>query len=187
MLHGIKTGSTTPAGECLLASSNKDDFELISVVLGAGNTNTRFADSISLFNYGYNNYSMQEVGTQNQTVQTINVKGATKNTEKLDILLQENVYAVVSKYNTSAFLPEIKMNENLKAPISKGDIIGIATYKIDGTTYTCNLIANQDVKSSKMFIIIAGIILVLFVLLLFWKIADMNKRKRKKLYNKIRI
>lgn len=32
---GIKTGFTTPAGNCLIASSNKDGFELLSVVLGA--------------------------------------------------------------------------------------------------------------------------------------------------------
>ena len=57
--NGIKTGFTTPAKNCLISSSNKDGFELISVVLHAESTedgsSARYIDTINLFEYGYKN------------------------------------------------------------------------------------------------------------------------------------
>ena len=63
--NGIKTGFTTPAKNCLISSSNKDGFELISVVLHAESTeeglSARYIDTINLFEYGYNNYNKDEI------------------------------------------------------------------------------------------------------------------------------
>jgi len=60
---GIKTGYTSPAGNCLISASNKDDIELISVVLGGDNISnskdTRYIDTINLFEYGYKNHSLK--------------------------------------------------------------------------------------------------------------------------------
>lgn len=62
---GIKTGFTTPAKNCLIASSDKDGFELISVILHAEQTeekqSARYMDTINLFEYGYNNFSKDEI------------------------------------------------------------------------------------------------------------------------------
>ena len=62
---GIKTGFTTPAGNCLMASSNKNDFSFISVVLKCGQTkeglSARYIDTKNLFDYGYNNYSLKQI------------------------------------------------------------------------------------------------------------------------------
>ena len=58
---GIKTGYTTPAGGCLIASSTKDNFNLICIVLGGEQDNQkldeRFSDTIKLFNFAYDNYT----------------------------------------------------------------------------------------------------------------------------------
>ena len=62
---GIKTGHTTPAGECLVASSSHNNINLISVVLGGGTNskglNERFYDTKQLFDFTYNNYSIKEI------------------------------------------------------------------------------------------------------------------------------
>ena len=62
---GIKTGFTTPAKNCLIASSDKDGFELITVILHAEQTeeklSARYMDTISLFEYGYNNFSKDAI------------------------------------------------------------------------------------------------------------------------------
>lgn len=62
---GIKTGFTTPAGNCLIASANKNGLELITVVLGSGQTkdglSERYIDTKNLFNYGYDTYILKEV------------------------------------------------------------------------------------------------------------------------------
>lgn len=63
--NGIKTGFTTPAKNCLVASSNKDGFEVISVVLHAESTeeglSARYLDTINLFEYGYNKYNINDI------------------------------------------------------------------------------------------------------------------------------
>ena len=62
---GLKTGFTTPAKNCLIATSNKDGFELISVILHAESTDeglsARYLDTISLFNYGYQKFSLEDI------------------------------------------------------------------------------------------------------------------------------
>ena len=62
---GIKAGFTTPAKNCLVSASNKDGFEVISVILHAETTedgvSARYIDTINLFNYGYENYKLSEI------------------------------------------------------------------------------------------------------------------------------
>lgn len=62
---GIKSGFTTPAKNCLVSASNKDGFELISVILHAEATedgqSARYVDTINLFNYGYENFNLSDI------------------------------------------------------------------------------------------------------------------------------
>lgn len=62
---GIKSGFTTPAKNCLIAASNKNGFEVISVILHAESTDdgqsARYVDTINLFNYAYDNYKISDI------------------------------------------------------------------------------------------------------------------------------
>ena len=55
-VSGVKTGFTNNAGRCLVTSVNRNDFEIITVVLGADTKKIRTADSINLIEYAYENY-----------------------------------------------------------------------------------------------------------------------------------
>lgn len=187
---GIKTGFTTPAGNCLIASANKNNLELITVVLGAGQTkdglSQRYLDTLSLFDYGYNTYTLKEITSSGRVVQTLNVKNATRNTKKLDAVVENDIYALMKQADKdSTVLPEIKLNDNLKAPIKKGDIIGSVTYTVEGIEYTENLLANSDVKKSRFLLKLA---IFIIVVLLFWMYAKNKKikNKKKRLKNKYR-
>lgn len=63
--NGMKTGFTTPAKNCLIASSNKGGFELISVILHAESTedglSARYIDTVNLFEYGYSNFKLKDI------------------------------------------------------------------------------------------------------------------------------
>ena len=50
---GVKTGTTTAAGACLVASGRRGDDHLIVVVLGAGSSDARYADARNLFRWGW--------------------------------------------------------------------------------------------------------------------------------------
>ena len=52
-VDGIKTGHTKEAGYCLVASAQRGDMRLISVVMGTTSTNARKNETRSLLNYGF--------------------------------------------------------------------------------------------------------------------------------------
>ena len=188
--NGIKTGFTTPAGNCLIASANKGNLELITVILGSGQTDDglsqRYIDTKALFDYGYETYTLREVIKSGGVVQTTNISNATRDTKKLDAVVSKDIHVLIKqKDKNSALLPEVKLNDNLKAPIKKGDIIGRVSYTVEGITYSEDLLANSDVKKSKAFI---RIIEILFILLLCWLYlkSRQKKIKNKRLKNRIR-
>ena len=87
-----KTGFTSQAKECLVSSAYKDDLELISVVLGVGlypnNLSGKFIETVNLFNYGYDNYTIRKLREKDAIATQIEVGNGTKETRNLDLLRQ---------------------------------------------------------------------------------------------------
>jgi D-alanyl-D-alanine carboxypeptidase (penicillin-binding protein 5/6) len=50
---GVKTGTTTAAGACLVASGRRGDDRVIVVVLGSGSSDGRYADARNLFRWAW--------------------------------------------------------------------------------------------------------------------------------------
>jgi D-alanyl-D-alanine carboxypeptidase (penicillin-binding protein 5/6) len=50
---GVKTGTTTPAGQCLVASGARGDDRLIVVVLGSTSTDGRYVDARNVFRWAW--------------------------------------------------------------------------------------------------------------------------------------
>ena len=176
---GIKTGYTSLAGNCLVASANKNNLELIAIVLNAPSSSDRYNDITVLFEYGYNNYELKEIAKSEKTVHTINVKHATRDTKKLDLSVKNDINVLINKENIdNSIMPEIILNENLKAPLKKGDTVGTIKYVSEGIVYEEPLIANNDVKKSYWYI---KFIIFLFIILLFALCFNLsNKKKNKK-------
>ena len=57
-VNGVKTGYTSKAGRCLVTSTSRDGFDIITVVLGADTRKIRTQDSIKLIEYTYKNYKL---------------------------------------------------------------------------------------------------------------------------------
>jgi D-alanyl-D-alanine carboxypeptidase (penicillin-binding protein 5/6) len=51
--HGVKTGTTSAAGNCLVASGRLGEDELIVVVLGGSSADGRYADARNLFRWAW--------------------------------------------------------------------------------------------------------------------------------------
>jgi len=123
---GMKTGFTTPAGSCLIASANRNGFELITVVLGAnrenGGVRERYQDTIALFNYGYSNYAIRAIVREGE-LDPIRVNGIVSR-RYLNVDVEERVFVLVRRYiRSDRFVPRIETNENIKTPIRKGDVV----------------------------------------------------------------
>ncbi|MBQ6535642.1 MAG: D-alanyl-D-alanine carboxypeptidase, partial [Firmicutes bacterium] len=58
---GMKTGYTEEAGRNLVAVAERDGLRLISVVLGCGERQGHFRESMDLLNYGFNTFTRQVI------------------------------------------------------------------------------------------------------------------------------
>ena len=184
---GIKTGYTSQAKNCLIAGSLRDNLEFISVVLDAGFTDTglsiRYLDTISLLDYGYDNFTLTKVKEANNVAQTIEIPKATKETKNLDLLIENDITVVNNKTtDINSISPKIELKENLIAPISKGDIIGTIKYTVDNIEYSSNLLAANDVEKSDIstILVVLGLILIIIALIIYPGIKRKKNTKRKK-------
>lgn len=183
-----KTGYTSVAKECLVSSAYKDNLELICVILGANsipNTSSikidsnRFSETKSLYEYGYSNYSIQNIANENDIATQIEIKNATENTKKLDLMIAETIPALIQNTKkTSDLSPEIIIPEDLTAPIEEGTVVGKIKYVVDGVEYTTNLLASHTVEKSKLFEYILYIVGVMVILLILYWIFYSSKKKK---------
>lgn len=186
---GVKTGYTGEAGNCIIASAKKNDFEVILVVLGGESTNTglsqRYLDCKTLFDYAFNNYSLKTLNEKNAVLKQITVRGATEETQNLNVLIKDKI-AIFSENSAdlSSLEPEITLDENLMAPISANSAIGKITYNYDGQTYSSDLIAETQVLSSDFLPLLFRILLIFVVLYLLFLLLKKPKNKSKKTYKK---
>lgn len=179
-----KTGFTSQAGDCLVSCSYKDNLELICVILGGKTVNgvsTRFTESKTLYEYGYSNYSIKTLINKDSVVNQIEIKNATKDTKNLDLLIDQDITALVNNSeNYDNLVPEINIDETIQAPIDEGTVIGTAVYDVDGVQYSTNLVASHYVEESKVLEIVLKIGILIVVILLIFEIFHTKNRKSKK-------
>lgn len=178
-----KTGFTSQAGDCLVTAGYNNDLELICVVLGCPTSRDRFNDIKSIYNYGYENFSLKDVVNENDVVTQIEVKNATKDTKQLDVLSSETIPALVNNTdNIENIEPNINLNSEISAPIMQGDRLGTVTYTVNGFEYTTDLIASHDVEALNIpiYLIIAFVIFIgLFMIYMIFYHVPKNYRKKK--------
>lgn len=186
---GCKTGYTDAAKNCIIATAKKDDVELLAVVLydsrSDDGTSLREVDCKTLFEYGFNNFTLKSIINTSDVVDTIKIPGATSDTKSLDLNVSEDIYAFIpSDYDLSNITPSISLKEDLTAPILKNTVIGTVSYSINGNEYSSELIASHDVYKSEIFKVLIELILVILFLILVALILKRKKRTKRKSYKK---
>ena len=180
---GIKTGTTTPAGECLVASSSYNNINLISVVLDGGTNSKglseRFYDTKELFEFTYNNYSLKEIINKNQVFEKIDVKHATSDTASLDIISNISISTIIpADTDIESLKQTITIDENISAPIEQNQVLGKITIMADGLSYTTDLVASHSVEKLPYLLYNSIVLAIIFIVLLI--IIRIIKRKKRR-------
>ena len=184
---GTKTGYTSQAKRCLIAASLKDNVELITVTLGAAPTkpDTRYLDTINIFEYGFSNYKTGKIATKNSIAKEIVIENGTKDTKNLSLLIENDITGLVpANLNLNNLDYSIKLNDLITAPIQESAVLGKITYTIDGTEYSSNLIAEHSVEEFDPVTILKQVALALFVLFVFAKLVSPKKKSKKSVSKK---
>lgn len=161
---GLKTGSTSLALYNLSASATRNNLSLIAVVLKAPTPKIRFSEAKLLLDYGFNTYSFRKLCEKDKLYKSISINKGTE--ESLNLVYEKDFGAVLKKSNQDNIIEDIQINENLEAPIFKGDIIGtISYYSENNSLGSVNLIAENDISKITLLNIFKKISLSWFSLL----------------------
>lgn len=127
---GLKTGYTSKAKFCISATAEKDNIELIAVVMGADTSPDRNADAVALFNYGFNISRLYVDDNCNDLPNAI-IKGGVSEEAKL-MCEYPFSYLDIEGRDLTQISKEIRLQEEIKAPVKAGQTAGEVVYFFNG-------------------------------------------------------
>jgi len=150
-ITGLKTGFTTPAGECLAATASFGDLSFVTVVFDSESPG-RWHDTRRLMDYGFNNYTFRQIARAGEFLENVRIinprRGAADmlpihTNESFGALMSHTQYFNLTRVITYNLVltPPVRRQENgdyedeiddgltrLQAPIEQGDHIGRVAY-----------------------------------------------------------
>ena len=127
---GLKTGSTSKAKFCVSATAQKDNIDLIAVVMGCENGKERFKEAAALLNYGFSVSTLYR-DENDFELEDMPVKGALE--QNVGIAFKEPfVYLDTENRDLSAVQKVLELPELVEAPVKEGDVAGYAVYSLNG-------------------------------------------------------
>lgn len=147
---GLKTGHTEEAGFSLAASAKRGNRRLIEVMTGMSSNKERSEEAERLMSWGFREFNNFEVLTAGQKVAEAPVWLGKE--EKVDLLVSETVFRTLRKNKTSKVKMIAVYDKPVKAPIKKGDKLGIAKIQIPNQPeFSVPLVAANDVEKQGIF------------------------------------
>ncbi len=153
---GIKTGTLPEAGRNLISTASKNGYNYLLVTLGApyenadgSNTNKSFTDAVSLYEWAFSNFSFQTILKENDVVDEVPVE-LSADQDFVTVVAKNDVTALLpAQTDASAIQQKITLREHVKAPIKKGDLLGVVELKLaDDVISSVDLVALRDVDRS---------------------------------------
>lgn len=147
-ITGLKTGSTSLAKYCLSATAKREGMDLIAVIMAAPDYKIRFIEASKLLDYGFANCSLYTDDNSDLKLDLIKLK---KGVKEIIPCKYENdfSYICLKGVDKEKITKEVKIYEQIEAPILVGDKVGEITYSLDGKTIgTVFITSTEDIKKA---------------------------------------
>ncbi len=122
---GVKTGTTPAAGPSLVASAAAEDESYITVVL---DDEERFADTISLMEYGFGTYDRRDLVVKGKQYARANVPYRRGN--KVDLVAKKDIPGLIAEDPNVE--RGVEIFEEMPGTVLPGDPLGRVVVKVDG-------------------------------------------------------
>jgi D-alanyl-D-alanine carboxypeptidase len=130
-VDGVKTGHTSEAGYCLVASAERDGMRLISVVMGTAGEEVRARESQTLLSYGFRYYETAKLFGEGDVLMANN-RVWYGDRDYVDLVANEDIYSTIPRGSREQLKTDINVVPVLKAPLEKGQELGRAKVTFDG-------------------------------------------------------
>ena len=146
--NGLKTGSTSKAGFCLSATATRNEISLIAVVMGCESSKSRTADVSALLDYGF---SVCHLYTDQNppALSPVPLHGGT--TRSVSCRYEGSFsFVATSDISEDSLQKKLRLDDDLTAPVKKGQKIGSLDYYHDGTKLgTVSILAEETVPEAR--------------------------------------
>lgn len=197
---GIKTGTTTPAGLCLVGACVKGDYTYYTVVLGAekgeNGERNQFIETAKLFDYGAENFSQQVMLSSSEPIAEVPVRLSNEK-DSIVVTPSENITAMLpNAFETADLTMRYTVEESVAAPVQAGDVLGKLTVSYEGKTWQLDLVASADAARSTVLyildritgffastafkIIVAAIVALIVILVVYVILVNRRRAKRRR-------
>ncbi len=127
-VDGIKTGHTSSAGYCLVASALRQNMRLIAVVLGTQSDGARAEQAQTLLNYGFRVFKTEQLARKNQVLSEVPIWKGNKNV--LPIGFADDAYVTIPQ-SKAQIETTLHVHSQLIAPIQAGTPVGEMEIKLN--------------------------------------------------------
>ncbi len=150
-VDGVKTGHTESAGFCLVASAERDDMRLISVVLGADSDKARTQSSQSLLNYGFRFYETHKLYRADEALKTARIWYGEQ--EQVSLGVGKDIYITIPRGRYRDLDASMEIDREISAPIARGQQLGQVNIKLDDELMLSeDIVAMQNVAEGSLFV-----------------------------------
>lgn len=127
-VDGLKTGSTDGAGYCLVASAQKNNMRLISVLLGAENDNSRAEQSQRLLSYGFRFFETHKLYAAGETLNEARLWMG--KVSELPLGVKQDIYVTIPQGQYKNLQASINVDKVITAPVAQGQNFGHLEVKL---------------------------------------------------------
>lgn len=139
---GLKTGFTTGAGYCLSASAQREDMELVAVVMGCQTSAVRNAACKAMLDYGFANFAV--LTPELSEAEPVRVKLGAE--DLVEATLSDWGAVLVEKAQKNNVTMALQTVEQVTAPVVRGQVLGTLTIRSgDQVLKEVSLVASRDV------------------------------------------
>lgn len=210
------SSSSSRNGYSVISSASKGSKELVCIAMDSvyeNGVNYSMIDATEMFNYGFDDFTTVTVAKQGDLLYEAKLKNQ-KGKDTLLLNAEKTLKGVVldtdlekeEGKHENLIEKEVVIEEPVKAPIKKGDVVGKIVYKYKGNLFgELNLVAERDVKRSIFRTLFGGIgwffelkivkliilsIIGAIILFVVWTVGASNnkcrRRRRRNNYKRFR-
>lgn len=149
-IDGMKTGWTTAAGYCLVASGERDGMRLISVVMGTASEDARAVESQKLMTYGFRYFETHKLYDAGEVISSARVWSGKDNS--VDMGINEEVYITIPRGQSGELQATLNVEETIRAEVALGQVLGRVEISLgDELLYQGDVSAMQAVERGGFF------------------------------------
>lgn len=200
------SSSSSRNGYSVISSASKGTKELVCIAMDSvyeNGVNYSMTDATAMFDYGFDDFTTVTIAKQGDLLYEAKLKNQ-KGKDTLLLNAEKTLKGVVldtelekeeGKF-ANLIEKEVVIDEPVKAPLKKGDVVGKIVYKYNGNLFgELNLVAERDAKRSIFRTLFGGIgwffelkivrliilaIIGAVILLLVWTVGSSNKKRRRR-------